>query len=155
MNYYLGRDKIVNGLDFSEAAKQYSDDKSAVSNGGNLGYFTVFMMVYDFENAVYNNGIGSISKPIRTKYGYHLVKVNNKREAIGEVKVAHIMFKTAKAASEEDVNESKSKIDDVASKLRNGEEFSSLAEKFSEDRATAVKGGSIAWFGVGKMVKQF
>ena len=107
------RDKIVNGLDFSEAAKQYSDDKSAVSNGGNLGYFTVFMMVYDFENAVYNNGIGSISKPIRTKYGYHLVKVNNKREAIGEVKVAHIMFKTAKAASEEDVNESKSKIDDV------------------------------------------
>lgn len=149
------RNKIVNGLDFSQAAKQYSDDKSAISNAGNLGYFTVFMMVYDFENAVYNNEIGTVSKPIRTKYGYHLVKVNDKRKAIGEVKVAHIMFKTAKGASEENISISKSKIDEVALKLKNGEDFAQLAEKFSEDRATAVKGGDIPWFGVGKMVKQF
>ncbi len=149
------RNKIINGLDFSQAAKQHSDDKSAVNNGGNLGYFTVFMMVYDFENAVYKNEIGTVSKPIRTKYGYHLVKVNDKRKAIGEVKVAHIMFKTPKGASKEVIVTSKSKIDEVASKLKDGEDFAQLAEKFSEDRASAVKGGNIPWFGVGKMVKQF
>ena len=76
------RDKIVNGMDFSQAAKQYSDDRSAVNNGGELGYFTVFMMVYAFESAVYNSEIGTISKPIRTKYGYHLIKINDNRRPI-------------------------------------------------------------------------
>lgn len=149
------RNKILKGMDFYHAAKQYSDDKSAINNGGSLGYFTVFMMVYPFENAAYNTEIGKISKPVRTKYGYHLIKVNDKRKAIGEVKVAHIMFKLAKDASEEAINISKTKIEEIAIKLKNGEDFSELAKQFSEDRATAIKGGSIPWFGVGKMVKEF
>ncbi|MEE2699999.1 MAG: peptidylprolyl isomerase [Bacteroidota bacterium] len=149
------RNKILNGMDFTQVAKQYSDDKSAINNEGNLGYFTVFMMVYAFESAAYNTEIGELSKPIRTKYGYHLVKVNDKRKAIGEVKVAHIMFKTAKGASEQEIDAVKLKIDEIALKLKNGDDFSQLAEKFSEDRSTAVKGGNIPWFGVGKMVKQF
>ena len=92
---------------------------------------------------------------MRTKYGYHLIKVNDKRKAIGEVKVAHIMFKVAKDASEEAISIGKTKIDEIATKLKNGEDFSDLAKQFSEDRATAVKGGNIPWFGVGKMVKEF
>ena len=112
-------------------------------------------MVYPFENAAYNTEIGKISKPVRTKYGYHLIKVNDKRKANGEVRVAHIMFKLAKDASEEAISIGKTKIDEIATKLKNGEDFSDLAKQFSEDRATAVKGGSIPWFGVGKMVKEF
>jgi len=77
------RNKILKGMGFSQAAKQYSDDKSAVNNGGDLGFFTVFRMVYSFESAAYNTAIGKISKPVRTKYGYHLVKVNAKRKARG------------------------------------------------------------------------
>ena len=149
------RNKIHKGMDFAQAAEQFSDDKSAVINGGNLGFFTVFMMVYSFESAAYNTKVGEVSKPIRTKYGYHLVKVNERRKARGEVKAAHIMFKIAKGATEDAINTNKLKINDIVNKLNNGEDFSQLAEKFSEDRGTAIKGGNLPWFGVGKMVKEF
>jgi len=148
------RKSILNSeLSFEDAAKKYSDDKT--SNGGNLGYFTAFMMVYDFETASYETPVDEISMPIRTKYGYHIIKVNDKREAVGQVKVAHIMFKAGKGADKKRLNEAKNKINEVMGLLRNGDEFADVAERFSEDRSTAVKGGSLPVFGVGKMVPEF
>ena len=148
--------EILGGtIDFKDAAKKNSDDKSAISNGGDLGYFTAFMMVYDFETAAYSTKIGEISMPVRTKYGYHLIKVNDKRKAVGQVKVAHIMFKAGQGADEKKLAEAKEKIDKVLKLLNQGEEFSDVAERFSEDRSTAVKGGSLPVFGVGKMVPEF
>ena len=58
------------------------------------------MMVYDFETAKYNTAVGEISMPVKTKYGYHIISVSDKRNAIGEVKVSHIMFKTGEGADE-------------------------------------------------------
>jgi peptidyl-prolyl cis-trans isomerase SurA len=150
------RKSIIEGqISFSEAAKINSDDKSAVSNGGELGYFTAFMMVYDFETAAYQTKIGDVSMPIKTKYGYHLIKVNHRRDAVGSVKVAHIMFKTGSHADRKILDEANNKINDVIELLKNGEEFADLAERFSEDRSTAVKGGVLPEFGVGKMVADF
>ncbi len=150
------RDSIINGdISFAEAAKLYSDDKSANSNAGNLGYFTAFMMVYDFETAVYTTSVGEVSMPIKTKYGYHLIQVNDKRPAVGKVKVAHIMFKTGYGADQAKINEANGKANKALELLRNGEDFSDVAERFSEDRSTAVNGGSLPVFGVGKMVPEF
>ena len=150
------RSEIIAGkISFSDAAKKNSDDKSALNNGGNLSYFTAFMMVYNFETAAYSTKIGEISMPIKTKYGYHIIKVTDKREAVGEVKVAHIMFKSGQGADEKRLNEAKDKINKAAELLTNGEEFAEVAERFSEDRSTAVKGGSLPAFGVGKMVPEF
>ncbi|MDC0249315.1 peptidylprolyl isomerase [Flavobacteriales bacterium] len=146
---------IAREVSFKEAAKNNSDDKSAVANGGNLGYFTVFMMVYNFETAAYETDINKISMPVRTKYGYHLIKVNDRRDALGQVKVAHIMFKTGQGADENKVNQAKDKINEVMQLLQDGEEFTDVAERFSEDRSTAVKGGALPVFGVGKMVPEF
>ena len=148
-------DIIADKISFSDAAKKNSDDKSTINNGGNLSYFTAFMMVYDFESAAYSTEIGEISMPIKTKYGYHIIKVTDKREAVGSVKVAHIMFKSGKGADEKRLNEAKDNINKVAELLNNGEEFSDVAERFSEDKSTAVKGGSLPAFGVGKMVPEF
>jgi peptidyl-prolyl cis-trans isomerase SurA len=150
------RTEILNKkISFSNAAKKYSDDKSAISNGGNLSYFTVFMMVYDFESAAYTTKIGEISLPVKTKYGYHLIKVDDKRDAVGTVQVAHIMFKTGEGADEARLTIAKEKINQVLEKLNTGEEFTDVAERFSEDRSTAVKGGVLPAFGVGKMVPEF
>ena len=146
---------IADKVSFSESAKNESDDKSALSNGGNLGYFTAFMMVYNFETAAYETGIGDISMPIRTKYGYHLIKVNDVRDAVGQVKVAHIMFKTGLGADKNTINKAEDRINKAMELLKNGEGFADVAERFSEDRATAVKGGSLPIFGVGKMVPEF
>jgi peptidyl-prolyl cis-trans isomerase SurA len=150
------RKSIISGLiSFSEAAKANSDDKSAVTNSGNLGYFTAFMMVYNFETAAYNTKIGDISLPTKTKFGYHLIKVNDRRDAVGKVKVAHIMFKTGQGADKNKINEAKDKIYEAMGFLNDGGDFSDIAERFSEDRATAVKGGSLPEFGVRKMVPEF
>lgn len=150
------RNQIISGsLSFSDAAKKYSADKSAAHNGGNLGYFTAFRMVYEFENAAYNTEVGAISTPVKTKYGYHIIQVNDKRKAVGEVRVAHIMFKTGQGASQKKQDEAKKKILQVADLLAKGEEFADVAERYSEDRSTAVKGGKLPPFGVGKMVPEF
>ena len=142
-------------ISFETAAKNNSDDKSALDNGGNLSYFTAFMMVYDFESAAYSTDIGEISMPIRTKYGYHIILVTDKRKASGEVKVAHIMFKSGEGSDDKKLIEAKDNIYKTAELLKNGEVFSDVAERFSEDRSTAVKGGNLPAFGVGKMVPEF
>ena len=146
---------IANTISFAAAANKNSDDKSALTNDGNLSYFTAFMMVYDFESAAYSTEIGEISMPVKTKYGYHIIKVTDKRKASGEVKVAHIMFKSGQGSDDKKLNEAKDKINKVSELLKNGEKFSDVAERFSEDRSTAVKGGSLPAFGVGKMVPEF
>ena len=150
------RKQILNGnISFEDAAVKFSDDKSALENKGNLGYFTAFMMVYDFETAAYTTPIGEISQPVKTKYGYHILKVNEKRKAVGERKVAHIMFKTGKNAKPKKIQEAKDKIFETYELLKNGDRFAEVAERFSEDRSTAVKGGILPPFGVGKMVAEF
>ena len=151
----LRREIVSGNISFEDAAIKYSDDKSAISNKGKLGYFTAFMMVYDFESAAYSNEVGKISQPVKTKYGYHLIKVNNRRKAVGQRKVAHIMFKTGKSASQNKIDQANQKILGTYELLKNGDPFAEVAEKFSEDRSTAIKGGILPAFGVGKMVSEF
>ncbi len=146
---------LSKNITFENAAIKYSDDKSAIRNSGNLGYFTAFMMVYDFETVAYNTNVNEISLPIKTKYGFHLIKVNDRRTAVGSVKVAHIMFKTGEGADSLKITDAEKKINQAKELLNNGENFSDVAERFSEDRVTAVKGGSLPSFGVGKMVPEF
>ena len=147
------KNKIDNGeLTFQEAVKQYSEEDY---NNGNLGYFTAFDMVYNFETAAYNTEIGSVSNIVKTKYGYHLIKVNDKRPSFGQVKVSHIMFRLPQGATNTQISTIRSRIDEVYNKLTEGEEFSKLADRYSEDRSTAVKGGALPWFGINKMAKEF
>jgi len=140
---------------FEEIAKEKSEDPSAESNGGDLGYFTSLQMVYPFENLVYNTPVGEIGGPVRTKFGYHLVKVSDKRSARGEVKVAHIMVRSEEGDPQDVQESSKKRIDEVYQKLEDGEDFSELAKKYSDDRSSAAKGGMLPPFGAGKMVAEF
>ena len=111
------RKKIIAGEKFGELAKKYSDDPSAKDNGGDLGFFTSMQMVYPFENAAYNTPIGQVSNPVRTKYGYHILKVNDKREAQGQILAAHIMVKVTKDAKPEDTVAAKTKINEIYQKI--------------------------------------
>jgi len=147
------KSRIESGeITFEQAVAEYSEE---TSNNGNLGYFTAFDMVYSFETAVYTTEVGKISDIVKTKYGYHLVKVNDKRPAVGEVKVSHIMFKFQKGVNAETISKIKLKADEVYNKLSFGEDFAVLADRYSEDRSTAIKGGALPWFGLNKMAKEF
>lgn len=137
---------------FEEVALQRSDDPSVNNNKGDLGFFTALQMVYPFENAAYNTAVGEYSKPVRTQFGYHILKVTDRRKNPGERQVSHIMLKTTGG---EDQVAQKKKIDEIYKKLETGDNFEELVSTYSEDTRTASKGGVINWFGTGKMAKPF
>lgn len=142
--------------DFEALAKQYSEDPSAADNGGNLGWFSAMRMVYPFETAAFTTPVGEISMPVRTRFGYHILKVNGRRPALGEVRAAHIMVKTGKETSDEDIAKAKEKALEVKGLLDSGKNtFEELAAKYSEDKGSAAKGGELPQFGTGRMVAAF
>lgn len=141
--------KIKDGNSFEEVAKSYSEDPSVAQNGGSLSYFSVFDMVYDFENVAYSTPVGSISKPFRTQFGYHILKVNDKRPARGELEVAHIFIKSNPA----DVAYAEKQCGEIYDKIQQGEDFAYLAGKYSDDPTGSQNAGRLPRFGSGRLIK--
>lgn len=152
--------RIENGEDFAMVAmgKDGSEDPSVANNGGNLGYFTAFQMVYPFEDAAYKTPIGKMSAPFRTRFGYHIVKVFDKREARGTIETAHIMVSVSKTADETAVKEAEAKAKEIYELLQKGEKFEDLVGQYSDDPSTNSKDGVLPAFGTGsttRMVTEF
>jgi len=152
--------RVENGEDFASVAKSKngSDDPSALNNGGDLGYFNAFQMVYPFEEKAYTTAVGEVSAPFKTRFGYHIVKVTDKRPARGTIKVAHIMVAVPKTGTEEDAKNAEKKINEIYAKLQDGEKFEDLAKDFSDDPSSNQKAGELPMFGTGtttRMVPAF
>lgn len=152
--------RIEKGEDFAAVAKgkNGSEDPSAVNNGGDLGYFNAFQMVYPFEDKAYNTATGTISDPFRTRFGYHIIKVTDRRPARGTIKAAHIMVAVPKTATEEEFKNAEKKINEIYSKLSAGAKFEEMAKEFSDDPSSNQKGGELPPFGTGsttRMVPSF
>ena len=145
------KNRLNAGEDFVKVAQQFSEDPSVKENNGDLGYFSAFRMVYPFENAAFNTNVGEVSKPFRTRFGYHLVKVVDKRDNRGEVTVAHIMIVKPSTPDAQLEAKAKQTIDDIYQKIQQGEGFESLANQFSEDKSSAPKGGVLQRFGSGQL----
>ncbi len=151
------RSAILSGEDFNEVARKYSIDRAVVRNGGHMGWLLSDRVPYTFEKAAYQTPVGNISDIVETPYGYHIVRVESERPASGNVLVQHIL-KLTQGHPEEDVPKIKSKIDSIHSLLvLNGDsiDFSEVARRESEDPGSASKGGSLPWFGRGRMVPEF
>ena len=149
------RKQLIAGADFNEMAAKYSEDPSAAQNKGLLGYFTAFQMVYPFEDMTYRTPVGQVSEIIRTRFGYHVIKVHDERLAAGEVKVAHIMKMFPQQASEETINKLKLSADSLWIKATSGADFAELARKYSDDKQSSTDGGVINWFTPNNMVPSF
>jgi peptidyl-prolyl cis-trans isomerase SurA len=149
------REEILKGGDFGAIAKTKSDDPSAKENSGDLGYFTALQMVYPFESAAFNTKVGEISQPVRTRFGYHIIKVTDSRPAQGEVKCAHIMAKFQAGGKSEDSLKALAKINEISAKIKAGESFEDLARQYSDDQGSAKSGGVLPQFGTGRMVPEF
>lgn len=149
------RNEIIAGKDFNEAAIEYSQDPSAKTNKGNLGYFTAFQMVVPFENAAFTTPVGEISQPVRSAFGYHLLKVFDIRENKGELLVAHIMKMFPQDATPEIKSKLKAQIDSIYAELKNGADFAELAKTKSDDKRSSQQGGEMPWFSAGRMIPEF
>ncbi|NVN95513.1 MAG: peptidylprolyl isomerase [Bacteroidetes bacterium] len=161
------RKRILAGEAFEKVAAEASDDPSAKDaaatnerpaykgNGGDLGYFSSFDMIYPFENGAYNTKVGEISMPIRSDYGYHIIKLTDKKKAMGKVQVAHILISLPQNATEENIKVAKVKVDEVLLKLQKGEKFDDLVKQYSDDKGSVAKGGVLPEFGVNRMIPEF
>ena len=140
------RSRIMKGEDFGAIAKAYSNDPSAKTNAGDLGYFSAFRMVYPFESAAFNTEVGDVSSPFRTQFGYHILKVVDKRANRGEVKVAHIMLEERDDATPQEIKGNQEKLQQLLESLDNGSSFEEMT-RFSDDKSSASKRGELPWFG--------
>ena len=160
-NRLLGlKARIEKGEDFASVAKSKlgSEDPSAINNGGDLGYFTAFQMVYPFEEKAYTTPVGSISEPFRTRFGYHILKVTDKRPARGTIKVAHLMIATGREATTETRQNAEKKINEIYDSLMTGSSWDKMVNAYSEDANSIKKGGELPAFGSGtsqRMVLEF
>jgi peptidyl-prolyl cis-trans isomerase SurA len=149
------RDRILNGtVSFENAARTKSADTWSAKRGGDLGYFTAFNMVYPFESGAFNQAVGEISKPIRSQYGYHLIKTTDRRQESGTVRVRQIFFAAGERADTEGKARAERSINEIHQRLANGENFLDLVT-FSEDRKTKSRGGEMPEFGINKMMPAF
>lgn len=136
--------RAENGEDFGMLAKQNSEDPSAQRNEGNLNWFNTFKMVYEFEDAAYKLDVGEISKPVRSDFGYHIIKKTGERASKGQLKTAHIMV-----VNKDSLQDPKEQIDKIYLKVKSGDDFHDLAKQYSDDTNTSSKGGYVPAFGIG------
>lgn len=141
------RIRVLQGESFEKVAGEISEDPSAKYNFGNLGYFTAMQMVYPFEEASYIGKTGEISSIIKTQFGYHILKVYDRKPARGEVEVSHILLR----ASSPDDNKVKGKIFEVYDQLKAGRNWDEVCKEYSDDAATKNNGGRLRPFGVGAL----
>lgn len=171
--YYLGRDYadqlrnkahmdsirglLVAGEPWDSVALKYSIDPSVTRNNGHYNFIGANMFPIEFEDVVYTTPVGEISQPFKTSYGWHIVRVNDKRPNDGSVHAAHILFMFPRG--QEVTAEQKAAIlaraDSVYDLLAKGGDFAELAKQYTDDKGTAQRGGDLGWFGRNRMVKPF
>jgi peptidyl-prolyl cis-trans isomerase SurA len=162
------RDRIMNGEDFAQVAIEASEDPSAsdkeaipnqrsfrAGNKGDLGYFSVFDMVYPFETGAYETEIGQVSMPLRSEFGYHLIKVTEKTPASGLIEAAHIYVSVNPESSKEEIAEKEEKIQFIYGKINEGMSFEDAVREYSEDRGSAARDGLLSKFAVNRIVPEF
>ncbi len=136
-------ERAIKGEDFSKLALETSQDESVVENKGDLGYFSAFSMVYEFENAAFSTPVGQISRPFRTDFGYHILKVHDKRPSRGTVYVSHLMIMAREGMSPEDSIAAQRNAEQLRARLDAGEDWKTLVKKYSEDQRTKDSGGEL------------
>ena len=148
-------DSLRNGADFAQLAKKYSVDRFSAPNGGDIFYITAGMLPPTFEDAAYSTEPGHIyPQVVETKYGYHIIKVEEKRPRVPEVRASHILI-AFNHEGKVDSASAKARVDSVVEKLKAGEDFAKLAKEYSDDPGSREKGGDLGYFNIYTMVRPF
>lgn len=149
------RNLAVRNNDFETQAKRWSKDPKTALNGGSLGWFSAFYLVYPLETAVYSIPKDSVSLPVRTSAGYHIIKVNDVRKNSGTVQVQHIFKHIPKDMPAAEVNKLYNQLDSLRSEIEKGAKFEEFVHHFSDDFNSKPNNGILSPFGVGKTEASF
>jgi peptidyl-prolyl cis-trans isomerase SurA len=144
------QEQLKTNPDFSAVAKQYSDDPSAKTNGGDLDWVTVFSLPYALENLAYSTGVGKISQVYKSKAGYHLFKKIAERKSPGRIKALQILIAFPPGADNSEKDAKKRLADSIYKLLQKGDDFGVLASKYSNDIVSGAANGQMQEFGIGE-----
>ena len=148
--------KINNGADFAKLAKKFSADKRSAVNGGDIYWLTAGQTIPEFEKAIYATEPGHIyPKPVKTRFGYHIIKVAAKQKRVPKIKVSHILIDYKDDNGKVDTAAALAKAKKIKAQLDAGADFGELALMNSEDKSSAVNRGSVGLIQRRMMVKPF
>ncbi|MBU2491361.1 MAG: peptidylprolyl isomerase [Bacteroidetes bacterium] len=148
--------EINNGASFDSLANVYSDDTYTKANGGDVFYLVAGSILPDLEDAIYSLEVGDISpEPVKTRFGFHIIKLTEKIKFRPTITASHILATVRDSNNAVDFEKSLDKIKDIKTKLENGEDFGELAKNYSDDKGSAVNGGSLGPFQRRTMVRPF
>ena len=143
---------LAGGISFADAAKKYSEGPSNVK-GGELGWFSVFQMVYPFESGAYNTSVGEVSKIVRSSFGYHIIDVKDKRDSKGKVQIAHIFLRAVPGVKSDSISKvNEALLDTVYSQIEAGKDFAAMARRYSDDKRSGMNGGLLPVLSAGKLM---
>jgi peptidyl-prolyl cis-trans isomerase SurA len=147
--------KLQAGQDFSQTAISDSDDANALK-GGDLGWRTLSEIPTLFVNEIQRMKQGDVLEPIRSPSGFHIIKMlelkGTDNHTIIKTKVRHILVKTNELV---DDAEARKRLLALKERIADGDDFEALARAHSDDKGSALKGGSLDWVGPGDLVKPF
>jgi peptidyl-prolyl cis-trans isomerase SurA len=152
-NEVLARAKA--GEPFDTLAARYSQDPGTAKNGGDLQYFTAGMTAPSFDDAIYTLQPGQIyHEPVRTAFGFHLVKMLERHAAPGEIEVGHVLVRLPQE-NPDDSAAARAKAIAIMDSIRAGADFTLLAQRNSEDPQSGARGGDLGWVGRRRFVPEF
>ncbi len=149
------RSKALNGEDFAALVREYTDLERSKANGGDAGYMSVFSLPQEFINFLWTHKVGDISKPIRFRNAYYLLKITGERPNPGDVHIAQIYLALPQNAPEKDSLAVMEKMRKIDSALAAGADFAQLAREYSEDYRSARRGGDLGWIKPGQTIPKF
>ncbi|MBU2584406.1 MAG: peptidylprolyl isomerase [Bacteroidetes bacterium] len=149
-------DSIKMGKSFEEMAKNYSQDFYSAPNGGDIFYITAGEIIPSFEDACYALKKGEIyPEPVKTQFGYHLIKVTDRKPRTPEIRASHILIQLKPESTSEDSAKALELITAIKDKVKLGEDFNELAKEFSDDEGSKSTGGDLGYFTRRMMVQPF
>ena len=153
-------DSIKNGKTFEEMVLKYSEDTFSKQKGGDIYWFTAGQIIPSFEYAAYNTPVGEVyPEVVKTKYGYHIIKVTDRESRKYKIRAKHILVKSeARKGDMVDAipgEKPLAKVKRILSEIKNGADFDSLARKYSDDPGSGAKGGDLGFFERRQMVQPF
>ena len=151
---------IKAGKSFEQAEAEFAktlapNDKSANDSKGYVGFVTALLPdgFYAMENSIYSAKPGTVTGPVHTNSGYHIIKVHSFRPARGEMEVSQILVRKGDTPAK--IEAAKMRADSIYQALKSGADWNTLCAAVSEDKMTASKGGDIGFFGINRYQKNF